>query len=129
VVNGDVIFDLEQGSTIFSTEEIFSLMAEPLRPERILLAGIEEGVFQDYPACTRLVQLITPDNFSEVFLGLRGSAGVDVTGGMTLKVRAMLDLVQALPGLEAVVFSASRAGQLQRTLTGETPGTLIRLAS
>jgi isopentenyl phosphate kinase len=126
LVNGDVIFDTHQGSTILSTEEIFGYMAPKLLPRRILLAGLEQGVWSDYPACTRLAALITPGNLAEVAPSLHGSAAIDVTGGMAQKVNAMLDLVQKIPALEILIFSGSQAGLVQQALAGAAPGTVLR---
>ena len=127
VVNGDVIFDEVLGGTILSTEELFLHLARHLQPRRILLAGIEPGVWADYPICTRLVDRISPANFIQVAHLLRGSSAVDVTGGMLSKVRTMLELVEAQPGLEARIFSGLRSGAVAGALLGEPIGT--RLAS
>ena len=62
LVNGDTIFDDQRGGTILSTEDLFIYLARQLHPERILLAGLEEGVWADYPACTQLIGEITPRN-------------------------------------------------------------------
>jgi isopentenyl phosphate kinase len=126
VVNGDVIFDLRQGSTIMSTEEIFGCLAPALHPTRILLAGQEPGVWADFPDCTDLVPEITPGNQELTRPGLQGSASVDVTGGMLKKVSLMLALVQKVPGLEVLVFTGLQTGLCQRALAGELTGTLIR---
>lgn len=50
LVYGDVVFDKLIGGTILSTEEQFEYLATKLKPARILLAGIEPGVWQDFPA-------------------------------------------------------------------------------
>ena len=55
VIHGDVVFDLERGGTILSTEDLFEYLAKLFRPKRISLAGIEPGVWADYPSCTRLI--------------------------------------------------------------------------
>ncbi|RPI33061.1 MAG: hypothetical protein EHM70_07215, partial [Chloroflexota bacterium] len=60
VVYGDVIFDRVRGGTIFSTEDLFAHLALALHPQRILLAGLEPGVWADYPACQSLIAEITP---------------------------------------------------------------------
>jgi isopentenyl phosphate kinase len=125
VVFGDVIFDLERGGTILSTEDLFSHLARHLKPDRILLAGIEPGVWADYPHCTRLIKEITPASFPEVEKVLHGSAAIDVTGGMASKVRQSLDLVQELDGLEVSIFSGEVEGLLKRTLLGERSGTTV----
>ena len=50
VVYGDVIFDQKRGGTILSTEDLFSYLARQLKPARLLLAGMESGVWEDFPA-------------------------------------------------------------------------------
>ena len=59
VVFGDVVFDQVRGGTILSTEDIFSHLARRLLPKRILLAGIDQGVWDDFPACTHLISEIS----------------------------------------------------------------------
>jgi isopentenyl phosphate kinase len=123
VVYGDVIFDPEQGGTILSTEDLFAHLARELRPQRILLAGLESAVWADFPA--RLVKLerISPATFDGIQAGVGASHGADVTGGMASKVRQMLTLVQECPGLNAQIFSGEQPGNLQRALVGELLGT------
>jgi isopentenyl phosphate kinase len=124
VVYGDVIFDRQRGGTILSTEDLFEHLALHLRPGRILLAGLEPGVWQDFPHCTILMTTITPATWVQTAEGVSGSAAVDVTGGMAGKVEQSLRWVQALPGLEVYIFSGEEAGAVQRALAGQTVGTL-----
>jgi isopentenyl phosphate kinase len=128
VVYGDVVFDLWRGGTIFSTEELFDHLARRLRPRRILLAGLEVGVWADYPHRTELVDVITPENLPQIAPALRGSAATDVTGGMLSKVEQSLRLAQAIPGLEVRIFSGKIPGIVERALAGEPVGTLIYAA-
>jgi isopentenyl phosphate kinase len=125
VVHGDVIFDLQRGGTILSTEDLFAHLAREIHPSRILLAGIEIGVWADYPQCTRLVSEITPRNISEIAPSLRGSIATDVTGGMESKVYHSLELVKANPGLEVSIFSGEEMGIVKGALLGSQEGTLI----
>ncbi len=125
VVYGDVIFDLERGGTILSTEDLFDFLARQLRPQRVLLAGLEQGVWADFPQCTRLVSEITPENWQQVAPFLGGSAATDVTGGMFSKVQQSLALARTIPGLEARIFSGVMPGMVERALNGEPVGTVI----
>ncbi len=123
VVAGDVAFDRVRGSTIVSTERVFARLAETLRPTHLLLAGVDRGVFADYPQNTRIF-----DRLGETDLRpsrVTGSAATDVTGGMADKVRHALAMARAVPGLQVRVFSGAEPGAIRAALTGEPVGTLI----
>jgi isopentenyl phosphate kinase len=131
VVQGDVIFDTVRGGTILSTEELFVYLARILQPARLLLAGIEPGVWPVYPpgveASAGFIPEITPANFADILPALSGAQATDVTGGMASKVRQMLALVQAQPGLEVLIFSGQKPGLLRQALVGAAAGTKIRV--
>lgn len=129
VVHGDVIFDSARGGTILSTEDLFAYLAGHLHPKRILLAGLEDGVWADYPACTSLIEEITPLNIFQISTLLGGSNVTDVTGGMASKVWQSLSLVQKYPDLEILIFSGEKPGNIRRALLGERVGTLVRVPS
>lgn len=125
LINGDVVFDTLLGGTILSTEDLFIYLARQLWPQRILLAGLEKGVWGDYPVAKHLIATITPQSFPELTGSLAGSAAVDVTGGMAQKVKSMLALVKQLPGTDALIFSGRQPGVVRQALLGAVPGTLI----
>lgn len=126
VVYGDVVFDVSRGGTILSTEDLFVYLAKELRPQRVLAAGQEAGVWADFPTCSRLVSEITPVNYFALAASLGGSAFTDVTGGMASKVKQLLVLVQAVPGLEALIFSGEMPGAVEQVLLGAGNGTRIK---
>ena len=123
VIYGDVVFDEARGGTILSTENLFAHLARELRPQRILLAGLEAGVWEDFPTRTRLIDGINFQSYETMRAGIGASASVDVTGGMAAKVGQMFDLIRDVPGLTAQIFSAEEAGNLARALAGERVGT------
>lgn len=129
VVYGDVVFDQVRGGTIFSTEDVFSHLAGEFAPSWIGLAGLETGVWKDFPSCSELVERITPAIFPEIRAVLGGSAATDVTGGMESKVNEMLNLVTRLPGSQVFIFSGVPAGNVAGFLSGDfPPGTRIAAA-
>jgi isopentenyl phosphate kinase len=128
VIHGDVIFDTRRGGTILSTEDLFDYLAIHLRPDKILLAGLEQGVWADYPACTRLIHTITPTNIQGYLGALGGSNATDVTGGMASKVLQSLELVRAIPDLQILVFSGETPGAVEQALEGASVGTSIQRA-
>jgi isopentenyl phosphate kinase len=126
IVFGDVIFDLICGGTIFSTEELFIPLVDHLSPERILIAGIEEGVWQDYPKCHKLLKNITQETDPEILKRLGTSRSIDVTGGMLEKVNLMRTLTSGHPELIVNIFSGLIPNNILRSLNGEDIGTSIR---
>lgn len=126
VVYGDVIFDRVRGGTIFSTEDLFAYLAPELKPSRLLLAGLEPGVWSDYPVCHKLVEVITPEVYAEIAPSVLGSAATDVTGGMATKVAQALSWVQQVPGLEVLIFSGETPGAVRSALAGDPLGTRIQ---
>lgn len=127
VVQGDVAFDDGIGGTIVSTEQIFQYLAPQLKPDRILLAGIEPGVWADFPTCRHLLTEFTPSTDALFRSHLQGSAAVDVTGGMAEKVNSMLQLCSRLPELKAWIFSGESPDSVTNALCGKVHGTLIHL--
>jgi isopentenyl phosphate kinase len=125
VIQGDVIFDQRLGGTILSTEDLFFFLAANLHPRRILLAGIEPGVWESFPDRNHLILKITPGSLQQLDKAISGSSSIDVTGGMQKKVATMLELLAFQPDLKISIFSVLQSGALFSALTGEFPGTTL----
>lgn len=125
LIYGDVAIDSVRGGTIVSTEALFFYLARQLRPDRIILLGEVEGV---YDVAGSVIPRITPDNYTAIAQALGGSRGTDVTGGMASKVRSMLNLVERIPGLECIICGGTAPGQIRAVLNGESLGTTIESA-
>ncbi len=131
LVHGDVAFDDTREMTIASTEMIFAYLAPILKPTRIILAGIVDGVFTGDPLgdpSARLIRDLTPASFPLIESQLRGAQGGDVTGGMIAKGRSMSARVQREPTMRVQIISAMRPGLIERVLMQEDSdaGTMIR---
>jgi isopentenyl phosphate kinase len=127
VVYGDVVFDTQIGGTILSTEDLFLHMARIFKPQRILLAGLDQGVWEDYPECTKLVKIITPDSYPALAPKINSSEAPDVTGGMKDKVRQMLGLCSQIPDLKIFIFSGKDPGNIKSVLDGNNEGTTLQI--
>jgi len=123
VVAGDVAFDRQRGSTIVSTERVFARLAQTLRPTHLLLAGVDPGVYADFPANTRVFETLRQADLQPATI--TGSAATDVTGGMADKVQHAFAMARAVPGLEVRVFSGADPGAIRAALTGQPVGTRI----
>ena len=126
LINGDVVFDDQLGGTILSTEEQFVYLAKLLKPERVLIAGKEKGIWSDYPNNTQLIPEISSVWIESNTSLLCGSEAVDVTGGMRTKVEQMSSLISQNPETSVLIFSGEKKGNIKQALLGENPGTLIR---
>jgi isopentenyl phosphate kinase len=125
VIYGDIVFDAVRGGVVLSTEKLLFYLAQQLPMKRVLLAGLEAGVWADFPARLQTVKKITPSSLNSVAGGIGASHGMDVTGGMRSKVEEMLGLVQLIPKLSVQIFSGEEAGNVEKALRGEDLGTLI----
>jgi len=134
LVHGDVALDAVRGCTIVSTEEIFAFLAQRLRPQRIVLVGEVDGVYDRDPLqepAARHIAEISPANYAQVQRWLGGSHGVDVTGGMLAKIQAMVTLARQIPGLRVQLVTGREAGRVYRSLldAGAELGTTIQWLS
>ena len=132
VLYGDVALDLCRGGTIISTEQIFAYLAHRLRPDRLILVGAADGVFDADPLrepTARRIPEISSGNWASVRVLLGGSHGTDVTGGMLAKAEEMINLARQMPGLEIQLISGEPADALKMALLrvpGVLSGTTIR---
>ena len=125
LIFGDTVFDEVRGGTILSTEDLFVHLCKTLsEPPRILLAGLEAGVWADFPENTQLIREIRA-NRSDEDAAIKGSEFPDVTGGMQEKVHLMKELILSGRAASAVIFSGAAEGNLRRVLNNETAGTQI----
>jgi isopentenyl phosphate kinase len=108
---------------------LFRELARQITPSRILLAGIEPGVWLDYPECSNLARRLSSADLPRLLPALQGSAATDVTGGMADKVQQSMALAKEISGLEILIFSGLEAGAVQNALLGANPGTLIFIDS
>ncbi len=111
---GDVALDDAQECAIISTEEIFRLLAQRLRPRRVIEVGAVDGVYAG--ECGSVVDVIHSGNAAHVLGSLGETRGVDVTGGMLSKVQLLLEMARVVPGLEGRIISGMRPGLVTRVL-------------
>jgi isopentenyl phosphate kinase len=125
VIFGDIVFDATTGGTVLSTEKLMMYLARRMQPRRILLAGLEEAVWADFPQRLAPISRITPGSYPAVASQIGGSEGTDVTGGMRGKVEEMLALVKEIPDLTVYIFSGEDPGNLRMALAHSPGGTVI----
>ena len=119
VIYGDVILDQIKGFCIYSGEKILNLLAKKLKDNysaiKIIYCGQTNGVYDEKG---KTIDKITPKSYGSIKKVLRGSAGVDVTGGMIHKVQEAIELVTRL-NVESLIINAERKNILKYAILGK----------
>jgi isopentenyl phosphate kinase len=128
VVYGDVVLDRKRGATIVSTEALFLMLAkeaaERRRPiARAVWLGETDGVHDgDGIRIARLSAAAAPRTARRI----SGASGVDVTGGMALRLRTAAVLAKA--GVPSSILDGRRPGAIAGAIAGRPAGgTLVDL--
>ncbi|MFH1959355.1 MAG: isopentenyl phosphate kinase [Patescibacteria group bacterium] len=127
VTYGDVIVDSAQGCTIWSTETIFSFLAQWLgqntnyRVKKVVHVNEVAGVLDNDG---QMIPEILMENMVEVKKAMTKTKGFDVTGGMWHKIEESLKL--AKQGIEIFIISGLKKDNLYKVLTNqECEGTRV----
>lgn len=129
VIYGDVVVDRELGMSIASTEDVFHMLVDALakrgrRPHRAVWLGETDGILD---ASGQTIVTVTPGNLEAVRAATGGSAGVDVTGGMRLRLETAWRL--AVAGVPSWIGDGRRPGVLAAALAGAPAGGTAVLAT
>jgi len=128
VLYGDVAFDVEQGFTILSGDQIAATLAIMLNAERIIMGIDVDGVYDSDPKrnpSARLLSEISLRDLANLIGRIGGSQDPDVTGGMLGKILELKAAVEH--GVEALIVNALSPNNIYKSLKGEeVVGTRIR---
>lgn len=122
VVYGDVVLDRKRGAVIVSTEELFLLLAKEAarrdRPvTRAVWLGETAGVNDDHGGTIARFSAATALRTAR---RVTGASGVDVTGGMALRLRTAGTLAGA--GIASFIVDGRKAGAIASAIAGRTTG-------
>lgn len=109
VIYGDVVMNQKQGFEIYSGEKTLDILANKLAKKykkiKIIYYTDTNGVYDDKG---KTIAKITPQNFKNIKKYITGSKNTDVTGGMLLKVKESLKLVQKIDAVIYIMNGLSR---------------------
>jgi isopentenyl phosphate kinase len=112
---GDVVPDDAWGSSILSADTIATVLAERLRPTRVVFVSDVPGIWEG-PAGRK--RRVAPEVTDTLLAALRPASGApDVTGGIRAKAEAMRAIARA--GSDAGLISGLTDGALLRAIRGE----------
>lgn len=122
VTSGDVVMDEAQSWAIWSGETILGFLATELQKSgykitKLIQVGEVAGVLDQ---TGRVIPELSAQNLSVHQAAITSTTkGVDVTGGMLLKVAGALDLVKKT-GIESWIVAGLEPNNLFKALTGES---------
>jgi isopentenyl phosphate kinase len=123
VIYGDCVFDLNRGCTVLSTEQLFAYLSRYLKPSRVLVFGLVNGVYTADPLKHPDVNLIKEiHSLKDVEPYLKDSYSTDVTGGMLTKVKYLIEIAKM--GIDCEILGSAH---IYNALCGEKGlGTVIK---
>ena len=126
VTYGDVVVDTRLGASIASTEALMRFLVARLRRRRMPVArllwmGETSGIY-DHQG--RTIPRIDRGNLRQAQKMIRAPSGIDVTGGMLLRLRTAWELARL--GLDSWILDGTVPGLFAAALRGEeVPGTHV----
>ena len=122
VVYGDVVLDRARGAVVVSTEEIFLLLVRAATKRkhaiaRVVWLGETDGVLDDGGLP---IARLSAESARRAARRVRGASGVDVTGGMALRLRTAGLLAQA--GVPSLIVDGRRSGMVASSIAGRAAG-------
>lgn len=127
VMYGDAVPDAKLGFTVLSGDQLVSVLATKLNPQRIIMGVDVDGLFDADPKVAmtaRRFSRLSLDELKQLQSNVGKSTACDVTGGMFGKI---LELLPALEqGVPVMILNATKPGHIYKALKGESvEGTLI----
>jgi len=109
---GDVVMDTALGFSILSADVLAAELAIRLGAERLVYALAVDGVYTANPDAVSTARLLTELSADAVESVASGGTGIDVTGGMRLKLRCAARA--AREGIEVVLGTGLKEGNLAK---------------
>lgn len=119
VTGGDVVFDDKLGARVLSGDEILFLLAQTLKPKRVVFVSDTDGL----RVAGKTVPTLSPSEARELLP--RIAVGSDATGGMRGKLEQAIEIADL--GVPVVIVNGLANGRVGRACGGQkVPSTLIR---
>jgi len=120
VTHGDVIVDLDQGCTIFSTEKIFRVFIEKLTKKGYQISEVihvtdVDGVLDRDRETIQRIKSNSIENSQDLFTKTKG---YDVTGGMRHKVEESIKLAKR--GIKTKIINGKKQKNVFNALTNSS---------
>jgi isopentenyl phosphate kinase len=125
VTFGDVVLDKKLGFSICSGDLLVKALAEHFKPEKIVFAIDEDGLYTANPKIDTKAKLIKTADLKELEqLSITLDKHADVTGGMKGKIDTIKNISKH--GIDTILLNGNKPDRLYKVLVGEnTVSTII----
>jgi isopentenyl phosphate kinase len=118
VTFGDVVLDKKLGFSICSGDLLMQLLAEHLKPEKIIFIIDEDGLFTSNPKIDTNAELIKSTTIDQLNrYTAHKDKHVDVTGGMQGKIEAIKNIAKL--GIDTILINGNKPNRLFKVLIGK----------
>ena len=123
---GDVVLDKKLGFSICSGDLLIKILAEHFKPEKVIFAIDEDGLYTSNPKIDKKAELIKKAQISDLDkLTTTLDKHADVTGGMSGKINFIKEISGF--GINTVLLNGNKPDRLYKVLVGEdTKSTIIQ---
>ena len=125
VTFGDVVLDKKLGFSICSGDLLVEILAKYFKPEKVIFAIDEDGLYTSNPKIDKKAKLIEKTTFKKLKeFSTSLDKHADVTGGMGGKIDTIINISKL--GIETVLLNGNKNERLFEVLVGkETKSTII----
>ncbi len=129
VLYGECIINSKNTYTVLSTENVFKILSNHIKPSRIVLLTDVDGVYDKNPKKHRdakIINVINRRNLEEVLEILSLSKDLDETGSMYGKIKSTAELSEEL-GIPVYIVSGFNTEEAIKAILGKplSRGTII----
>jgi len=125
VTFGDVVLDKKLGFSICSGDLLVMALSEYFKPEKVIFAMDEDGLYTSNPKIDKKAKLIKKSSLKELEkLSTSLDKHADVTGGMGGKLDTIKNISKL--GIDTVLLNGNKPNRLYEVLVGkETTSTIV----
>ncbi len=125
VTFGDVVLDKKLSFSICSGDLLAMALANYFKPEKVIFALDEDGIYTSNPKIDKNVKLIDSTTIDELErLKTLADVHADVTGGMSGKIETIKNISKL--GIDTILLNGNKPDRLYKVLVGEdTKSTIV----
>ena len=118
VTFGDVVLDKKLGFSICSGDLLIQILSKYFKPDKVVFAIDEDGLFTANPKIDKKAKLIQETNLEKLKnISTKKDLHADVTGGMQGKINTIKNISKL--GINTILINGNKPDRLYKALSGK----------